>query len=342
MLRDGDLIKIGRTIFKFLTGGNIENAYHEEIYRLTTVDGLTQIFNKRYFLETLEREIARAHRYRRDAVAGDVRHRSLQEGQRQLRPPRRRLRAQAPGADGASAKIRREDCFARYGGEEFAIVLPEIDGANALPFAEKIRQIVEKTEFKFEDTRIPVTISIGVASIDGEPTESAAIIKRADERLYEAKASGRNRVCAVARPPTGPRLRRAPSVRRRDASHGRLNDGSSVPSSSSGCIGGFSVGGFWLLRRLSAADVGTSSTLRADAGGAGGRGLGRRRLDLAQRREQRRRQVGDDVDRLLLEAGLPELELDRRVAVGDLDRQRRQAQRLAVAAQRRSRRPDRS
>ena len=65
VLRDGDLIKIGRTIFKFLTGGNIENAYHEEIYRLTTVDGLTQIFNKRYFIETLEREIARAHRYRR-------------------------------------------------------------------------------------------------------------------------------------------------------------------------------------------------------------------------------------------------------------------------------------
>ena len=65
VLRDGDLIKIGRTIFKFLTGGNIENAYHEEIYRLTTVDGLTQIFNKRYFMDTIEREVARAHRYRR-------------------------------------------------------------------------------------------------------------------------------------------------------------------------------------------------------------------------------------------------------------------------------------
>ena len=65
VLRDGDLIKIGRTIFKFLAGGNIENAYHEEIYRLTTIDGLTQIFNKRYFVETLEREIGRAQRYRR-------------------------------------------------------------------------------------------------------------------------------------------------------------------------------------------------------------------------------------------------------------------------------------
>src|SRR5574339_944788 len=66
VLRDGDFIKIGRTIFKFLSGNNIENAYHEEIYRLTTIDGLTQVFNKRYFLETLEREIGRAQRYGRD------------------------------------------------------------------------------------------------------------------------------------------------------------------------------------------------------------------------------------------------------------------------------------
>src|SRR3970040_1202466 len=66
VLRDGDFIKIGRCIFKFLSGSNIENAYHEDIYRLTTVDGLTQIYNKRYFIETLEREIGRAQRYRRD------------------------------------------------------------------------------------------------------------------------------------------------------------------------------------------------------------------------------------------------------------------------------------
>ena len=65
VLRDGDFIKIGRTIFKFLSGGNIENAYHEEIYRLTTVDGLTQVFNRRYFLEQLDREVSRAKRYRR-------------------------------------------------------------------------------------------------------------------------------------------------------------------------------------------------------------------------------------------------------------------------------------
>ena len=195
VLRDGDLIKIGRTIFKFLTGGNIENAYHEEIYRLTTIDGLTQIFNKRYFLDTIEREVARAHRYRRplSLVMFDIDHfKKVNDGYGHLAGDYvlKHLASTVKG------KIRREDCFARYGGEEFAIVLPEIDGAGSAPFAEKIRQIVEKTEFKFENTRIPVTISMGVATVEAELTETAALIKRADERLYEAKASGRNRVCA--------------------------------------------------------------------------------------------------------------------------------------------------
>jgi two-component system cell cycle response regulator len=194
ILRDGDLIKIGRTIFKFLTGGNIENAYHEEIYRLTTIDGLTQIFNKRYFLDTLEREVARSHRYRRalSLVMFDIDHfKKVNDGYGHLAGDYVLKHL----AQTVRAKIRREDCFARYGGEEFAIVLPEIDGGNCLPFAEKIREIVERTEFKFENARIPLTISMGIATVDPELADAAAIIKRADERLYEAKASGRNRVC---------------------------------------------------------------------------------------------------------------------------------------------------
>jgi pSer/pThr/pTyr-binding forkhead associated (FHA) protein len=58
-LQNQDYVKIGRTIFKFLSGDNIENQYHDEIYRLTTVDGLTQIYNRRYFMETLDREVSR-------------------------------------------------------------------------------------------------------------------------------------------------------------------------------------------------------------------------------------------------------------------------------------------
>jgi two-component system, cell cycle response regulator len=194
VLRDGDLIKIGRTIFKFLTGGNIENAYHEEIYRLTTIDGLTQIFNKRYFLETLEREIARSQRYRRalSLVMFDIDHfKKINDSYGHLAGDYVLKHL----ASTVKAKIRREDLFARYGGEEFAIVLPEITQGNSAPFAEKIRQIVEKQDFKFENTKIRVTISMGVATIDDELADASTLIKRADERLYEAKSGGRNKVC---------------------------------------------------------------------------------------------------------------------------------------------------
>ena len=190
VLRDGDLIKIGRTIFKFLSGGNIENAYHEEIYRLTTVDGLTQIFNRRYFLEQLERELSRAKRYRRELslILFDIDH------FKQINDTYGHLAGDyvlKQLATVVKGKIRRDDIMARYGGEEFAVILPEIDNANSVAFSEKIRKLVEKTPFKFEDARIAVTVSIGVAT--GEDADDAAnLIKRTDEKLYEAKNAGRN------------------------------------------------------------------------------------------------------------------------------------------------------
>src|SRR5205823_7659831 len=64
-LRDGDLLKIGNAIFKFLIGGNVESAYHEEIYRMTIIDGLTQAYNKRFLVDNLERELARSGRNKR-------------------------------------------------------------------------------------------------------------------------------------------------------------------------------------------------------------------------------------------------------------------------------------
>jgi two-component system cell cycle response regulator len=91
VLRDGDFIKVGRCIFKFLSGNNIENAYHEEIYRLTTVDGLTQIFNRGTSSgDARARDRAGAALSPR-SVADHVRHRPVQGRQRHLRSPRRRL-----------------------------------------------------------------------------------------------------------------------------------------------------------------------------------------------------------------------------------------------------------
>ena len=193
VLRDGDLIKIGRCIFKFLSGDNIENAYHEEIYRLTTIDGLTQIYNKRYFVETLEREIGRAQRYRRDLSLimfdiDDFKRINDTYGHLAGDHVLKQLAAVIRG------RIRREDMLSRYGGEEFAIILPEIDNHNAMQFAEKIRSLVEMAAFRFEDADIPVTISIGVASMQQDVHEPSEFIRIADERLYAAKAAGRNRV----------------------------------------------------------------------------------------------------------------------------------------------------
>ena len=190
VLRDGDFIKIGRTIFKFLSGGNIENSYHEEIYRLTTVDGLTQIFNRRYFLEQLDREVSRSKRYRRHLtlIMFDIdRFKDINDTYGHLAGDYV-LKQLATVIKG---KIRREDILARYGGEEFVIILPEIDLGNGMAFGEKVRKIVEKAPFKFEDTRISVTVSVGIAACE-EGDDGSTIIKRADDKLYEAKDAGRN------------------------------------------------------------------------------------------------------------------------------------------------------
>jgi diguanylate cyclase (GGDEF)-like protein len=194
-LKDGDLIKIGRAIFKFLSGDNIESLYHEEIYRLSTVDGLTQIFNKRYFIETLERELSRARRYDRPLalVMFDIDHFKQCNDTFGHRAGDFVLREVA---DVVRERARKVDVLARYGGEEFAMILPEIDIRGATAFAEKIRSMIGESKFMFEGRHIPVTISIGVAELTPDVATYDDLIKRADARLYKAKQTGRNRVVA--------------------------------------------------------------------------------------------------------------------------------------------------
>ncbi|WNG55605.1 GGDEF domain-containing protein [Archangium gephyra] len=192
-LRSGDLIKVGGSIFKFLTGDNVELQYHETIYTLTIVDGLTGVNNKRYFLEYLEREMGRCHRYGRPLtlmmfdidffkkindvhghLAGDYVLRELSQTIKRM--------------------VRKEQCFARYGGEEFALVVPEDGLEKARIFAEKIRQTIEKKQFVFENQEIPVTLSLGVADMTPDMVEPLQFIKVADANLYKAKKTGRNKV----------------------------------------------------------------------------------------------------------------------------------------------------
>jgi diguanylate cyclase (GGDEF)-like protein len=195
-LKDGDYLRVGNCIYRFLTGGNVENDYHEEIYRLTIIDGLTEINNKRYLMEFLDRELARCERYTRPLalLLFDIDHFKAVNDQMGHLGGDFTLRELALRVKGS---IRKEELFARYGGEEFAVVLPETTREGAIHIAERIRGLIEAEPFTYEKRNYVLTISIGVATTTGE--ESLApmeLLRRADERLYQAKREGRNRVAA--------------------------------------------------------------------------------------------------------------------------------------------------
>jgi diguanylate cyclase (GGDEF)-like protein len=195
-LKDGDYLRVGNCIYRFLAGGNVEAEYHEEIYRLTIIDALTEIHNKRYLFEFLDRELARSARYQRPLtlILFDIDHfKAINEAHGHLGGDftLRELAACVKSV------IRKEELFARYGGEEFVVVLPECRLDGAVKVSERIRGLVSSHPFQFEGKSYHVTISLGVASTAGDesltPTE---LIRLADQNLHQAKRAGRNRVVA--------------------------------------------------------------------------------------------------------------------------------------------------
>jgi two-component system cell cycle response regulator len=166
-LKDGDYLRVGNAIYRFLGGGNVEAAYHEEIYRLTIIDALTEIHNRRYLLEFLGRALSCALRYRRplSVLMFDI------DGFKGLNDQFGHLVGDCTLRQLASLvrnAIRKEDLLARFGGDEFVIVLPETPKEGALTLAEKLRELVTSTPFSFESLAYSVTISVGVTSINGE------------------------------------------------------------------------------------------------------------------------------------------------------------------------------
>ena len=193
ILHDGDLLKVGSTIFKFLSTANVEAAYHEEIYRMAIFDGLTQIHNRRYLLEFVEREISRSLRHERhlSLLIFDVDHfKQINDqfghlsGDYVLRYLSRCV----------SLRVRREELFARYAGDEFVIVLPETPPSEAMIFGEAIRKLIDEEEFVFDQQALPVTVSIGVGALTTDIRTPEQLIAAADAALYRAKERGRNLV----------------------------------------------------------------------------------------------------------------------------------------------------
>tara|TARA_R110002073_G_scaffold15425_6_gene60847 strand:+ start:10042 stop:10995 length:954 start_codon:yes stop_codon:yes gene_type:complete len=194
-LRSGDTIRIGSFLFRFLSAGCVETQYHETVYSAMTRDALTGTMNKRYLMEALNREIARSTRAQMEmsVVMVDIDHfKSINDtyghlvGDEVLRTFGKRI----------GDICRSDDLLARYGGEEFCLLLAATGHEDAREMSERCRHAVADTPFETAAGPLPITASFGFTVLNpGQPKTSSALLGAADQQLYEAKRSGRNRVC---------------------------------------------------------------------------------------------------------------------------------------------------
>jgi diguanylate cyclase (GGDEF)-like protein len=175
-----------------LTDITVRKRLEERLRQLATTDHLTGLHNRRYFLELTQRELARYKRYglvfclmvididhfkgvndEHGHMAGDLVLKEL--------------------ASGCVRRLRANDLMGRVGGEEFAAVLVESGLLQAAGVAERLRAMAERQQFHVAGQEVRVTISVGVAQV--RPADDlTALLRRADEAMYEAKRKGRNRI----------------------------------------------------------------------------------------------------------------------------------------------------
>ena len=195
-LSDGDKIMVGSTtILKFTYHDYLDEVFQRQMYESALRDGLTKVFNKKYFTDYLEKEFAFAARHKGPLalIFLDIDHfKKINDTHGH------------PAGDFVLAELsqmmaellRTEDVLARFGGEEFTILCRGSDQSGAKIVAERLRRAVEERKFTFGGKEIPVTISLGIAAVpESNVSDYSAFLAAADKALYEAKRSGRNRVC---------------------------------------------------------------------------------------------------------------------------------------------------
>jgi diguanylate cyclase (GGDEF)-like protein len=176
----------------------LEREKAEESERLAITDGLTGLYNHRYFQEQLAKEVLRAQRYSSvlSLVIGDVDHfKNFNDNYGHLQGDSILRQVAAI----LKAETRQTDVAARYGGDEFIVILPDADKADALRIAENIRNRI-RTEINSMQENSPisaVTISFGVASFPMDALTPMGLIQKADESLYRAKNGGRDQVMSL-------------------------------------------------------------------------------------------------------------------------------------------------
>lgn len=181
--------------YLFLRLVQYQEQARQRVNHHATLDPLTGAFNRRHFMQTVDREWSRAKRYNMDCamLLMDVDHFKRVNDTHGSLCGDRLLREIARVS---AETLRQADVLARFEGQEFAVFLPHTDPLGALDVAERMRERVEQLQFKWEERDVPVSVSLGVASLQYEHLTLDHLIHDADEALYTAKAAGRNCVRA--------------------------------------------------------------------------------------------------------------------------------------------------
>jgi diguanylate cyclase (GGDEF)-like protein len=196
-LNDGDKIKVGRgTVIRFGFQDDLDESFHENLMSSALRDGLTRLFNKRYFLERLDSELkfAQRHHASLSLLMLDLDHfKKINDTNGHLAGDK----VLTTIANVLSKTVRNEDVVARFGGEEFAIILRAIEIDSAQLMAERVRKLVEGATIQLDGGKeLHATVSIGVATFPTTPCKTLEdLVEAADKALYRAKHDGRNRVC---------------------------------------------------------------------------------------------------------------------------------------------------
>ncbi|MGO8992014.1 MAG: GGDEF domain-containing protein [Polyangiaceae bacterium] len=198
-LHTGDRLQVGpNVVLRFAILDAAEEQLAHQLYEASTKDGLTKVYNRKYFVERMAAEVAYAHRHKSQlsVILFDLDHfKKVNDTHGHLAGDvvLRVVAAQV------QKTIRTEDVLARYGGEEFAILVRGIAHPNSARFGERVRKAVERLSIPWEQLQIKATISIGVSSLSELPETATGdvLLHLADERLYKAKSSGRNRVAST-------------------------------------------------------------------------------------------------------------------------------------------------
>jgi diguanylate cyclase (GGDEF)-like protein len=199
-LKTSDRLQLGPHFgLRFAITDELEASLHRRLYDSSIEDPLTHVFNRRYLDERLVAEVARAVLTNTHAAVlmVDV------DGLKQVNDCFGHMagdRALCMVAAGIVDGVRARDCVARFGGDEFVVIASGADGDEAARLAERVRRSVGALPLGARGESVRITVSVGAATLcEVTPAEdpTAALLELADQRMYMAKTSGRNRVCVT-------------------------------------------------------------------------------------------------------------------------------------------------